>query len=234
MIIKGQACYFLESNIDTDVIMPAKFLKRIQIDGFQPFAFYEKRYLPETICEVSVAQKDYVFSNKVENPEFPPNHVHAKNASFLVTWENFGCGSSREHAVYGLKNYKVIIGSAPKDHNAFADIFRDNCRQNLIWTPVIAPEDHRKLVAFMKGQLEKKPLTLVLNSEAQQIQSPDNPGLALPYTLPASHVNFLLSGLKPLEKARLEIDQAMQAIDDWNAKNSKKILRPSTNTSTQS
>ena len=101
--------------------------------------------------------KDFIFKTKDLNPKCTLNHPHGAAATFLLTWYNFGCGSSREHAVYALRNFKVIIGSAPAGKSAFADIFRDNCRQNLIWTPVISPEDHQKLTTLIQNELKSAP-----------------------------------------------------------------------------
>ena len=121
--IKGEVAFFLEPSTDTDVIIPARFLKRTSLDHFEPFAFFEKKYLSTTICEPTIETKDFVFQKKEYNPDCTLNHPNSREAIFLLTWYNFGCGSSREHAVYALRNYKVIIGSAPNGKSAFCRYF---------------------------------------------------------------------------------------------------------------
>jgi len=102
------------SNIDTDIIIPKQFLKIVNKIGFGKYLFHDWRYLDT--------------NQLVKNENFILNKKIYKNASILLTRENFGCGSSREHAVWSLLDYgfKVII--AP----SFADIFYNNCLNNKI------------------------------------------------------------------------------------------------------
>jgi 3-isopropylmalate/(R)-2-methylmalate dehydratase small subunit len=218
MKIQGIVTRFLESNTDTDVIIPAKFLKRTALDNFEQFAFYEKRYSPETICEPTLEAKDYVFQDVALNEACPLNHPNSKGATFLLTWQNFGCGSSREHAVYALRDYKVIIGSAPAGKSAFADIFRDNCRQNLIWTPVISEEDFNKLSSWLAEALEKSAVELVLDVENSQLSSACG-SFSCSFDLPENHRSYLLAGQDAFEKAKLEITQHLSNIKTWEGQN---------------
>lgn len=100
------------SNVDTDAIIPKQFLRRIERTGFGKNLFHELRYT------------DY--EGTKENPDFVLNKPEYRNATILLTRDNFGCGSSREHAPWALSDYgfKVII--AP----SFADIFYNNCIKN--------------------------------------------------------------------------------------------------------
>lgn len=100
-IHKGQTVALMNDNIDTDQIIPKTFLKRIEKTGFGEFLFDEWRYLP----------------NRKPNPDFPLNAPSRKNATILVTGENFGCGSSREHAAWALLDYgfRVIIAGGYSD-----------------------------------------------------------------------------------------------------------------------
>lgn len=107
---KGKIVPLFNDNIDTDQIIPKVHLKRISKSGFGPFAFDEWRYLPDGS----------------DNPDFNPNKPQYKGASILITGDNFGCGSSREHAAWALKDYGfhiIIAGS-------FSDIFYMNCTKN--------------------------------------------------------------------------------------------------------
>ena len=220
MVIEGKTNLFLEPNVDTDIIIPARFLKRTSLDGFEPFAFFEKRYDPETKCEPSLAKKDYEFKSKKLNPECTLNRANSQGSTFLITWFNFGCGSSREHAVYALRNYQVIIGSSPSGKNAFADIFRDNCRQNLIWTPVLQEKDHQDLVKFVESKIHEHPVTLCLDTESDLLYDAEK-NLTFNYEIPSHHKDYILrsSSADPFEIAKEGIKSQLKSIDDWALEN---------------
>jgi 3-isopropylmalate/(R)-2-methylmalate dehydratase small subunit len=222
MIITGIVNRFLDANTDTDVIIPARFLKRTSLSGFEQFAFFEKRYSPETICQPNLEKKDFVFEKKILNHNCLLNHIHSTQATFLITWLNFGCGSSREHAVYALKNYKVIIGSAPPNQSAFADIFRDNCRQNLIRTPIINDKDHKKLLSIIVAKIEQKPISLSLDSVKKKLFILEEKW-EIPYQLPDDHEEYILKAQTPFKIAEKYILQNSLIIDKWNQKH-KEIL----------
>ncbi|MCO5785900.1 3-isopropylmalate dehydratase small subunit [Pseudomonas sp. G11-1] len=108
--VSGVAAPFLAANVDTDVIMPKQFLKGIDRNGLDRGVFFDLRFLQDGS----------------PNPEFVLNQAPWNQSSFLVVGPNFGCGSSREHAVWGLKQLgiRAIIGTS------FAGIFFDNCQRN--------------------------------------------------------------------------------------------------------
>lgn len=106
-------------NVDTDQIIPKQFLKRIERTGFEEYLFYDWRYL----------------DNGKPNPEFVLNNERYKDATILLTRSNFGCGSSREHAPWALKDYGFLVIIAP----SFADIFFSNCFKNGM-LPIVLPE----------------------------------------------------------------------------------------------
>lgn len=216
MSIQGQVTRFLEPNTDTDVIIPAKFLKRTALDEFEVYAFFEKRYSGTTVCEPTMEAKDYVFQKTELNDQCSLNHPNCKDATFLLTWFNFGCGSSREHAVYALRNYSVIIGSAPEGKSAFADIFRDNCRQNLIWTPVISEDDHKALNAYLDTKLEAGSVTLELDTEGDTLKSADGE-FSCKYSIPDHHRSYLLAGVDAFTKAKMEIQTNLEVIKQWES-----------------
>ena len=107
------------ANVDTDAIIPKQFLKSIKRSGFGPNLFDEWRYL-----DVGEPGKDN--STRPVNPDFVLNQPRYKGASILVARENFGCGSSREHAPWALDDYGFRCIIAP----SFADIFYNNCFKN--------------------------------------------------------------------------------------------------------
>src|SRR6202045_3994700 len=120
-IIRGPVSHLDRSNVDTDQIMPKQFLKRVEKTGFGEFLFYDWRRTRE-------GEPD---------PSFPLNQPRYAGASVLVTAKNFGCGSSREHAVWALADagFRAVI--AP----SFADIFANNCVKNGVLTVVLSEQE---------------------------------------------------------------------------------------------
>ena len=125
----GKVVTLFNDNIDTDQIIPKVHLKRITKSGFGPFAFDEWRYLPDG----------------TNNPDFNPNKPEFSGATILITGDNFGCGSSREHAAWALKDYgfNIIIAGS------FSDIFFMNCTKNGM-LPITLGENERKYLASQK------------------------------------------------------------------------------------
>jgi len=107
------------ANVDTDMIIPKQFLKSIKRSGFGPNLFDELRYLDE-------GQPDVDNSGRPLNPDFILNQARYQGASVLIARENFGCGSSREHAPWALEDFGFRTVIAP----SFADIFYNNCFKN--------------------------------------------------------------------------------------------------------
>ncbi len=107
------------ANIDTDMIIPKQFLKSIERTGFGPYLFDELRYLDEGWYGKDCSQRPL-------NPDFPLNQARYQGASILLTRDNFGCGSSREHAPWALDDFGIRVIIAP----SFADIFYNNCFKN--------------------------------------------------------------------------------------------------------
>ncbi len=125
----GLAAPMDRANVDTDLIIPKQFLKSIKRTGFGPNLFDELRYLDK-----GEPGKDN--SNRPLNTEFPLNHARYQGASILLARENFGCGSSREHAPWALEEYGFRAIIAP----SFADIFYNNCFKNGV-LPIVLAED---------------------------------------------------------------------------------------------
>lgn len=115
------------ANVDTDAIIPKQYLKSIQRSGFGPFLFDDWRYLDAG--DLSIDSK-----TRRPNPEFVLNNPAYQGAQILLARENFGCGSSREHAVWALDNHGFRCVIAP----SFADIFYNNCFKNGV-LPVMLP-----------------------------------------------------------------------------------------------
>ncbi|HEX9903863.1 MAG TPA: 3-isopropylmalate dehydratase small subunit, partial [Propylenella sp.] len=137
-------------NIDTDAIIPKQYLKTILRTGLGKGLFSEMRYLDDGS----------------ENPDFVLNRPAYRNAKILVAGDNFGCGSSREHAPWALKDFGIscIISTS------FADIFYNNCFQNGILPVVVSPEDLEKL---MDDASRGANATITVDLKRQEIRGPD-------------------------------------------------------------
>ena len=137
-------------NIDTDMLIPKQFLKTTTRIGLGKYLFYEKRYDKD-----GDKKDDFVLNQKPYN-----------QAEILVAGKNFGCGSSREHAPWALKDFgiKIIIAES------FADIFYNNCFENLILPVILASKDINFIKAFFQQNKDKKEDNkITLNLEKQEI-----------------------------------------------------------------
>ena len=137
-------------NVDTDQIIPAQFMKRIERTGYGEFAFFDWRYLPDGR----------------PNPDFELNRPGFEGATILVTGRNFGCGSSREHAVWALRGYGFRAIIAP----SFADIFYNNCIQNGILPVALAEE---RVQALMRKAQDRPGYELTVDLQQQAISEAD-------------------------------------------------------------
>jgi 3-isopropylmalate/(R)-2-methylmalate dehydratase small subunit len=117
------------ANVDTDAIIPKQFLKSIKRSGFGPNLFDEWRYL-------DVGQPGQDCSTRPKNPDFVLNQPRYQGAQVLLARDNFGCGSSREHAPWALEDYGFRVIIAP----SFADIFFNNCFKNGL-LPIVLPAE---------------------------------------------------------------------------------------------
>ena len=127
--IEGLVAPLDRANVDTDAIIPKQFLKSIKRTGFGPNAFDEWRYLDQG--EPGKSNHD-----RPLNPDFALNQARYQGASVLLTRENFGCGSSREHAPWALEDYGFRAIVAP----SYADIFYNNCFKNGL-LPIVLSAD---------------------------------------------------------------------------------------------
>lgn len=165
------------ANIDTDAIIPKQFLKSIRRAGFGPYLFDEWRYLdhgePEMDC-----------TNRPLNQDFVLNKAQYKGAQILLTRENFGCGSSREHAPWALEDYGFRAIIAP----SFADIFFNNCFKNGILPIVLPAETVDQLFSEMAEGYQ-----LTIDLQAQTITTPS--GQAIGFSVDENRRHRLLNGL---------------------------------------
>ncbi len=136
-----------KANVDTDQIIPKQFLKLITKSGFGKFLFYDWRFNHDG----------------KEKDDFILNDSHYKTSQILVTNENFGCGSSREHAVWALKDFGFDVIISP----SFADIFYSNCFKNGVLPIILDIENIKKLLQFKSAiELDLESQTIIFGDES--------------------------------------------------------------------
>ncbi len=167
------------ANVDTDQIIPKQFLKSIKRTGFGPNLFDEWRYLDE-------GQPDQDSSTRPLNTEFVLNQPRYQGASVLLAQENFGCGSSREHAPWALEEYGFRAIIAP----SFADIFYNNSFKNGLLPIILTTAEVNELFAQAQA-VEGYQLTVDL--AAQTVTRPD--GVQYSFEVDAFRKHCLLNGL---------------------------------------
>jgi len=166
-------------NVDTDAIIPKQFLKSIKRSGFGPNAFDEWRYLDH-------GEPGMDNSSRPLNPDFVLNQTRYQGAQILLARENFGCGSSREHAPWALEDYGFRAIIAP----SFADIFFNNCFKNGLLPIRLDAEKVDKLFKAVEATLGYR---LKIDLEHQRITLPD--GSEFGFEVDAFRKHCLMNGL---------------------------------------
>ncbi len=177
------------ANVDTDMIIPKQFLKSIKRSGFGPNLFDELRYLDE-------GQPDQDCSQRPLNKDFVLNQPRYEGTSILLARENFGCGSSREHAPWALDDFGIRAIIAP----SFAEIFYNNCFKNGL-LPIVL--DEKVVDQLFQETVANEGYTLTVDLENQQVIKPN--GDKLNFEIDNFRKHCLLKGLDDigltLEKA---------------------------------
>ena len=151
---RGIAAPLLLNNVDTDQIIPSREMKRVSKVGLADGLFSGQRYLYDGLTKIG------------PNPKFVLNNPPFDKASILISGENFGCGSSREHAVWAILEYgfKAVIAES------FGEIFRNNCIRNGIVPIVLAEQQINLLVDQVLGDSEKN--LVAVDLESCRVESP--------------------------------------------------------------
>ena len=180
-------------NIDTDMIIPKQYLKTIKRTGLGKALFSEMRYNEDGS----------------ENPDFVLNKPAYKNANIIIAGDNFGCGSSREHAPWAIKDFgiRAIISTS------FADIFYNNCFKNSI-LPIIVSEEQLNLL--LDDATRGANATLEINLEKQTISGPD--GGTIHFNIEAGNKQKLLEGLDDIATT-LKNENKISAFEKTMAQN---------------
>jgi len=166
-------------NVDTDAIIPKQYLKSIRRTGFGPFLFDDWRYLDPGTLDIDPATRRI-------NPDFVLNDPKHSGAQILVARDNFGCGSSREHAVWALDDYGFRAVIAP----SFADIFYSNCFKNGVLPIVLEADEVQAIFETVAGDARAE---IVVDLPAQQVRLPD--GRAFGFEINPHHKHNLVNGL---------------------------------------
>ena len=177
-IFSGGAVFLDKANVDTDQIIPKQFLKSIKRTGFGPNLFDAWRYLDKGDLNSDNSKRKL-------NPDFILNHDLYKSCNILITRENFGCGSSREHAVWALTDYGFTTIIAP----SFADIFKNNSYKNGL---LLIEIDKEKIEEIFTQITEKKTINIEVDVHNQFIYLEEK---QIPFELDDFKKKFLLDGI---------------------------------------
>lgn len=178
-ILDGLVAPLDRANVDTDAIIPKQFLKSIKRSGFGPNLFDEWRYLDH-------GEPGMDNSGRPLNPDFVLNQSRYQGSQILVARENFGCGSSREHAPWALLDYGFRVVIAP----SFADIFFNNCFKNGILPIVLGAAEVDQLFSEI---FAAEGYRLTVDLEAQSVTTPN--GLVFNFAVDPFRKYCLLNGL---------------------------------------
>ena len=190
------------ANVDTDYIIPKQFLKSIKRTGFGKNLFDEARYLDKGLPDADC-------SGRPINPDFVMNQPRYKGVSILLARENFGCGSSREHAPWALDDYGFRCVIAP----SFADIFFNNCVKNGILLIVLEDKIVEKLFSETAAN---EGYRLAVDLPSQTITTPS--GETIAFEIEESRKNILLNGLDDISLT-LQNKEDIQAYETgWQQK----------------
>ncbi len=183
----GKAVALDRVNVDTDQIIPKQFLKRTEKTGFGQFLFNDWRYL----------------ADGTPNPEFELNQPENQGASIIVANDNFGCGSSREHAPWALEDYGFKVVIAP----SFADIFYQNCLKN----GMVPIKLEQEKVEYLLNEAKNQPYQLTVNVEEATVS--DDKGFKESFPLSDYWKKMLINGWDEIE-ITLQLDEQISNYEE--------------------
>jgi 3-isopropylmalate/(R)-2-methylmalate dehydratase small subunit len=197
-LISGNAAVLDQANIDTDQIIPKQFLTGVTRTGYGVNLFHDWRYLAVDNKDDSGAGK-----GKQPDPDFPLNNPKYNGANILLTRENFGCGSSREHAPWALADYgfDAIIATS------FADIFYGNSINNQLLPITLNNQQIDQLMAAVEADAT---VTLSIDLSEQTVSCNE---LVFSFTIAPHHKNNMLKGLDAIGQT-LELDPQIKKFEE--------------------
>jgi len=189
--LQGLVAPLDRSNVDTDAIIPKQFLKSIKRTGFGPNLFDEWRYLDHGELGMDCGKRPL-------NPAFVLNQPRYQEAQILLTRDNFGCGSSREHAPWALFDYGFRVVIAP----SFAEIFANNCFKNSLLPLVLPAATIDRLFAEVEATVGYQ---LAVDLEKKQVTTPT--GEILTFDVDAFRKECLLQGFDDISLTMQHVDE---------------------------
>jgi 3-isopropylmalate/(R)-2-methylmalate dehydratase small subunit len=214
---RGRLAVLDWTDVNTDLIIPARYLKRIVRTGFGPLLFADKRYAPGGAPEIDDPER-----HGPPDPEFPLNDPALKDATILVVGRNFGCGSSREHAVWAVMQagFRAII--APGLGEGFADIFESNAFNNGLLVIELSQADRDAIAAAGRDHPGQAEATIDLRGQTVTLHRAgdgrDPSEAVFSFRVPESRRQRLLKGLDAIAETLThedEIRQYEQAAPAW-------------------
>ncbi|HEV3121948.1 MAG TPA: 3-isopropylmalate dehydratase small subunit [Isosphaeraceae bacterium] len=207
---RGRLALLDWTDVNTDLIIPARYLKRIERTGYGPFLFADKRYEPG-----GAPPPENPSQHGAERPDFPLNARANHGATILVVGRNFGCGSSREHAVWAVAQagFKAVV--APGKGEGFADIFESNALQNGLLPVELEPADWATIAraaggpAGAEASIDLERQTLTLHDAAGQEAT-------FSFEIPEASRQRLLQGLDLIGETLLN-EEAIQRVEQQAA-----------------
>ena len=206
------------SDVNTDLIIPARYLKKVERIGFGPLLFADKRYAAGDAPEADTPDQ-----HGPELAEFPLNNPGYKGATVLVVGQNFGCGSSREHAVWAVlqAGYRVVI--APGKGIGFADIFESNALQNGLLVVELEHDDWSSIAAAARQYPGIAEATIDLRNQTVMLHLPGQGGAdeskhRFEFEVPEADRHRLLHGLDAIGETLIlesEITRYEQLAPAW-------------------
>jgi len=216
---RGRLALLDWSDVNTDLIIPARYLKKVERTGFGPLLFADKRYAPGGAPEA-----DNVDVHGPELREFPLNNPAFQGATVLLVGHNFGCGSSREHAVWAVMQagYRAVI--APGKDAGFADIFESNAFQNGLLPIELTEDDWQSIATAARDHPGRVEVTIDLRDQTVTLENPESGSAAGPpptrftFEIPEAHRHRLLHGLDAIAETLLHdpaISRYEQQLPPW-------------------
>jgi 3-isopropylmalate/(R)-2-methylmalate dehydratase small subunit len=200
---RGRLALLDWSDVNTDLIIPARYLKKVERIGFGPLLFADKRYIPGGAPDAGNADE-----HGPEQPDFPLNNPAFRGATVLVVGHNFGCGSSREHAVWAIMQagYRAVI--APGKGVGFADIFESNAFNSGLPVIELNSDEWQSIADAVRGHPDSTEVTIDLHDQTVTLHQTENGEDAqldptFGFEIPESHRHRLLHGLDAIAETLL-------------------------------
>ncbi len=200
---RGRVAVLDWSDVNTDLIIPARYLKRVERTGYGPLLFADKRYVAGGAPEIDHPEK-----HGEERPDFPLNQNATHRATVLVVGRNFGCGSSREHAVWAVAQagFRAVI--APGKGKGFADIFEGNALQSGL-LPIELDSGDWQMIADVGRADGGAEVTIDLRENTVTLHPARGHEKYFSFEIPEAARNRLLNGLDAIAET-LQDDEAIR------------------------